>query len=68
MKVLQSGFYWSSLFKDAHNRPFENLLAKYGVKDKVATPYHPQTSGQVELSNREIKTILMKMVNFNRID
>ncbi|KAL6336583.1 hypothetical protein AAG906_025138 [Vitis piasezkii] len=30
------------------NKPFETLLAKYGVKHKVATPYHPQTSGQVE--------------------
>ena len=47
-------------------KPFENLLTKYGVKHKVATPYHPQTSGQVELTNREIKTILMKMVNCNR--
>ena len=43
-----------------------NLLSKYGVKHKVATPYHPQTSGQVELTNREIKTILMKVVNYNR--
>ena len=43
------------------SKPFENLLAKYGVKHKVATPYHPQTSGQVELANREIKTILMKV-------
>ncbi|RVW27359.1 Retrovirus-related Pol polyprotein from transposon opus [Vitis vinifera] len=24
------------------NKPFETLLAKYGVKHKVATPYHPQ--------------------------
>ncbi|RVW12407.1 Pol polyprotein [Vitis vinifera] len=39
------------------NKPFETLLAKYGVKHKVATPYHPQTSGQVELANREIKNI-----------
>ena len=38
-------------------------MAKYGVKHKVATPYHPQTSGQVELANREIKTNLMKVVN-----
>ena len=50
------------------NKPFENLLAKYGVKHKVATPYHPQTSGQVELANREIKTILMKVVSSNRKD
>ena len=48
------------------NKPAENLLAKYGVKHKVVTPYHPQTSGQVELSNREIKNILMKVVNSNR--
>ena len=50
------------------NKSFESLMAKYGVKHKVATPYHPQTSGQVELPNREIKTILMKVVNSNRKD
>nr|CAN78529.1 hypothetical protein VITISV_043798 [Vitis vinifera] len=50
------------------NRPFETLLAKYGVKHKVATPYHPRTSGQVELANREIKNILMKVVITSRID
>ena len=38
------------------NKPFETLLAKYGVKHKVATPYHPQTSGQVELANGRLKT------------
>ena len=50
------------------NKSFENLLSKYGVKRNVATPYHPQTSGQVELANREIKTILMKVVNSNKKD
>ncbi|WKA09007.1 hypothetical protein VitviT2T_026686 [Vitis vinifera] len=50
------------------NKPFETLLAKYGVKHKVATPYHPQTSGQVELANRETKNILMKVVNTNKKD
>ncbi|XP_049405100.1 uncharacterized protein LOC125868515 [Solanum stenotomum] len=43
-------------------------LSKYGVKYKVATPYHPQTSGQVEVSNRKIKSILVKIVNANRTD
>lgn len=32
-----------------------NLLRKYNVKHKIATTYHPQTSGQVEVSNRKIK-------------
>ncbi|RVW27361.1 Gag-Pol polyprotein [Vitis vinifera] len=50
------------------NKSFETLLAKYGVKHKVSTPYHPQTSGQVELANQEIKNILMKVVNMNRRD
>ena len=38
------------------------------MKHKVATPYHPQTSRQVELANREIKNILMKLVNTSRRD
>ncbi|KAL6349737.1 hypothetical protein AAG906_041144 [Vitis piasezkii] len=36
------------------NKSFETLLAKYGVKHKVATPYHPQTSGQVETAYKTI--------------
>ncbi|KAL5567330.1 hypothetical protein UlMin_030494 [Ulmus minor] len=50
------------------NRQFSALLTKYGVKHKVATPYHPQTSGQAEISNREIKRILEKTVSPNRKD
>nr|XP_009763529.1 PREDICTED: uncharacterized protein LOC104215424 [Nicotiana sylvestris] len=37
------------------NKLLKNVLAKYGVKHKVSTAYHPQTSGQVEVSNREVK-------------
>ncbi|XP_073019356.1 uncharacterized protein [Primulina eburnea] len=48
------------------NRQFDSLLAKYGVRHKVATPYHPQTSGQVEVSNRELKRILEKTVGASR--
>jgi len=38
-----------------HNKSFESLMKKYRITHKVFTPYHPQTSGQVELANREIK-------------
>nr|XP_018630516.1 KRAB-A domain-containing protein 2-like [Nicotiana tomentosiformis] len=48
------------------NRALAKLLEKYGVFHKVATPYHPQTSGQVEVSNREIKSVLTKTVNATR--
>ncbi|XP_024007298.1 uncharacterized protein LOC112083501 [Eutrema salsugineum] len=34
------------------NKTFEGLLKKYGVKHKVVSPYHRQTSGKVEVSNR----------------
>ncbi|XP_073224441.1 uncharacterized protein [Cicer arietinum] len=104
-RVLQSGLFWPSLFKDAFNyvkkcdrcqrtgniskrdempqnpvitflkknifarfgvpralisdegthflnRNMEYLLKKYNVRHRVATPYHPQTSRQVEVSNR----------------
>ena len=43
-------------------------MRKYCITHKVATLYHPQTSGQVELANREIKQILEKTVNPNRKD
>lgn len=45
---------------------FNSLLTKYGVKYHVATPYHPQTSGQVEISNRELKRILELTVSASR--
>ena len=50
------------------NKPLESLLKKNGVFHKVITPYHPQTSGQVELSNRELKSILKKTVDRSRND
>jgi preprotein translocase subunit Sss1 len=50
------------------NRFIKTLLVKYSVTHKVATPYHPQTSGQAELSNREIKRILEKTVRPDRKD
>ncbi|KAH9671232.1 hypothetical protein KPL70_017283 [Citrus sinensis] len=50
------------------NKAFKALLTKYSITHKVATPYHPQTSGQVEISNREIKHILEKTVRPDRKD
>ncbi|CAN6567517.1 unnamed protein product [Malus baccata var. baccata] len=50
------------------NRSIEALLKKYHVTHKVSTPYHPQTNGQAEVSNREIKQILEKTVRPNRKD
>ncbi|PNY03357.1 hypothetical protein L195_g026684, partial [Trifolium pratense] len=50
------------------NRKMEALLRKYNVHHRIATPYHPQTSGQVEVSNRQIKQILEKTVNSSRKD
>src|SRR4051812_26071162 len=45
---------------------FRKTLAKYYVNHRIASAYHPQTSGQVELSNREIKSMLQKTINRSR--
>ena len=37
-------------------------MKKNGVHHRVTTPYHPQANGQVEVSNREIKKILKKII------
>ncbi|XP_058222970.1 uncharacterized protein LOC131332691 [Rhododendron vialii] len=50
------------------NRSFGALMSKYGISHKVSTAYHPQTNGQAELANREIKEILGKTMNPNRKD
>ncbi|KAM2588625.1 hypothetical protein TB1_045654 [Malus domestica] len=50
------------------NRTIKALLKKYNVTHKIATPYHPQISGQAEVSNREIKQILEKTVGPTRKD
>ncbi|XP_074278492.1 uncharacterized protein LOC141602081 [Silene latifolia] len=42
-------------------KQLDALLAKYGVSHRRGLAYHPQTSGQVEFSNRELKSILEKV-------
>ncbi|GJS90545.1 reverse transcriptase domain-containing protein [Tanacetum coccineum] len=41
-------------------------LLRRGVTHRLATTYHPQTSGQVEVSNRGLKRVLERMVGENR--
>ncbi|GJR54019.1 reverse transcriptase domain-containing protein [Tanacetum coccineum] len=48
------------------NDQFPKVMLKYGVTHRLATAYHPQTSGQVEVSNRGLKRILERTVGENR--
>nr|GFB48540.1 reverse transcriptase domain-containing protein [Tanacetum cinerariifolium] len=41
-------------------------MAKYGVTHRLSTAYHPQTSGQVEVTNRGLKRILERTMGENR--
>ena len=50
------------------NSQLKKVLEHYGVRHKIASPYHPQTNGQAEVSNREIKRILEKTVSVSRKD
>jgi hypothetical protein len=45
------------------DRKFQCFLHNHGVCHNVATPYHPQTSGQAETSNKQIKNIMQNTVN-----
>nr|GEV24849.1 reverse transcriptase domain-containing protein [Tanacetum cinerariifolium] len=42
------------------------VMQKYGVTHRLPTPYHPQTSGQVEVSNRGLKRIMERALGENR--
>nr|GEW98796.1 reverse transcriptase domain-containing protein [Tanacetum cinerariifolium] len=48
------------------NDQFARVMTKYGVTHRLATAYHPQMSGQVEVSNRRLKRILEMTVGENR--
>ncbi|GJZ39195.1 reverse transcriptase domain-containing protein [Tanacetum coccineum] len=48
------------------NDQFAKVMLKYGVTHRLSTAYHPQTSGQVEVSNRGLKRILERTIGENR--
>ncbi|CAM8970974.1 unnamed protein product [Rhodiola kirilowii] len=50
------------------NRMMATTLKHYHVHHRTSTAYHPQTNGQAEISNREIKGILEKMVKPTKMD
>nr|GEY06098.1 reverse transcriptase domain-containing protein [Tanacetum cinerariifolium] len=61
-KVFDFGFYWPTIDCDA----YDVVMLKYGVTHHLSTVYHPQTSGQVEVSNRGLKRILERTVGENQ--
>ncbi|GJS43703.1 reverse transcriptase domain-containing protein [Tanacetum coccineum] len=48
------------------NDQFTKVIFKYGVTHRISTAYHPQTSGQVEVSNHGLKRILERTIGENR--
>ena len=50
------------------NKLVDNVLRKYGVRHRTTLSYHPQANGQVEVLNKEIKSILEKTVNSSKKD
>ncbi|XP_057747593.1 uncharacterized protein LOC130966787 [Arachis stenosperma] len=57
-----------SKWVEAVDLPTNDAKVRYGVRHKVVTPYHPETSGQVKVSNRKLKRILEKTVSVSRKD
>nr|GEX22936.1 hypothetical protein [Tanacetum cinerariifolium] len=49
------------------NNQFTKVMQMYGVTHRLSTSYHPQTSGQVEVSNRGLKSIMERTVSENHV-
>jgi transposase InsO family protein len=41
---------------------FKTCLSKLGIEHRISMAYHPQTNGQAEMSNRQLKSILNKII------
>ncbi|KAL4280231.1 hypothetical protein GQ457_03G025460 [Hibiscus cannabinus] len=54
--------------KHFDNKLIAKMLQRFGVTHKISTAYHLQTNEQAEISNREVKAILEKVVNPSRKD
>nr|GEX68738.1 reverse transcriptase domain-containing protein [Tanacetum cinerariifolium] len=73
VKFLKSLFSWFGTPKviisdrGTHlcNDQFAKVMCKYGVTHRLSTAYLPQTSGQVEVTNRGLKRILERMAGEN---
>nr|GEV86484.1 reverse transcriptase domain-containing protein [Tanacetum cinerariifolium] len=70
LKSLFSRFGTSKAIISDHethfcNDQFAKVMSKYGVTLRLSTAYHPQTSGQVEVTNRGLKRILERTVEEN---
>ena len=50
------------------NKVLAKLMSRYEIKHMMRLTYHPQSNGQDEISNREIKKIMEKTVNTSRKD
>nr|GEW79661.1 reverse transcriptase domain-containing protein [Tanacetum cinerariifolium] len=48
------------------NDQFAKVMSKYGVTHRLSITYHPQTSGQVEVTNRGLTRILERTIGENR--
>lgn len=51
-----------------YKKGFALLLSKYDIKYRVAIPDLTEIGGQVDASIGEIRNILSKIVNVNRMD
>ncbi|GKD31066.1 reverse transcriptase domain-containing protein [Tanacetum coccineum] len=48
------------------NDQFAKVMLKYGVTHRLSTAYHPQTNGQVDVSNHGLKRTLERTIGENR--